>query len=250
MTLKLHTAAQIIATILQILNVVSGVVPLKYQPYVMCAITILQAVMALVNHSYNPDGTPATVAYVAKLLLLMLLFSGVAQAQTPASSTQHFSLSGSAVSFMGPGGTAPASIADGYFNATKNFSIGYQQITIPQLATVKLGVVDYGKPACSWLGAKLSAKLVFDCSKVQIDVFGGAGKLNESTLNVNRVAETLGACISYTLGANVSAKLVCGQWLHGGIVNGFITNGSLPGTAPAAPNNSSAAVSSGLKVHF
>lgn len=163
--------------------------------------------------------------------------------------TQHFELSGSVVSYMGPGGSVPASIATGYFNVTKTFKVGYQQITIPSIASARLGVGDFGKPLCSWLGKTLSAKLVFDCSKASVDVFAGAGKLNESALNVNRVAETAGLCVSYSLGNNVSANLACGQWLHGGIVNGFITNGSLP-AAPQSPNSSSAAVSTGIKVHF
>ena len=176
--------------------------------------------------------------------------SGLPNNPTP-QPTQHFTLGGSVVSYMGPGGTSPASIADGYVNLTKNFSVGFQQITIPTIANIRLGLVDYGKPACSWLGKTISAKLVFDCSKVQIDVFGGAGKLNESALNVNRIAEAAGVCVNYSLGSNVSAKLLCGEYVHGGIVNGLITSGSIPGvTSPAAPQNSTAAVSTGLKVHF
>ena len=181
---------------------------------------------------------------ILAILIVLLGFTFSASAQT-----QHFSLSGSAVSFMGPGGTAPASIADGYFAMTTNWSVGFQQITIPTLATVKLGLIDYGKPLPEWLGKNLTSKFVFDASKIYLDVFGGAGKLNENTLNVNRVAEAVGVCVSYQLGANVSAKLVCGEYLHGGIVNGFLTNAAIPGTAQA-PNNSSAAISTGIKIHF
>lgn len=177
------------------------------------------------------------------VLFLGLSVPGLAQ------STQHFSLSGGPISYMGPGGSAPATVADGYFNITKNFSAGYQQIIIPGLATAKLGMLDYGKPLCSWLGKKLSAKLVFDCSKESIDVFGGAGKLSQSGLNVNRIAEAAGLCISRSLGANVSVNLVCGEYLHGGIVNGVVIAGQVPGTAPAT-NSSNAAVFSQIKVHF
>ena len=249
MTSNMHWVYQILTLILHGVNLFGGVVPTKYQAIVAFVLALVNAGLGLYNHYFTPAGARIVAAF-----LLALFLGASAQAQTVTTApapqpTQHFTLSGSVVSYMGPGGTAPASIADGYFNLTKNFSVGYQQITIPTIATAKLGVLDYGKPLSAWLGKTLSAKFVFDTSKVSLDVFGGAGKLNESALNVNRIAETAGACVSYSLGTNVSANLVCGQWLHGGIVNGFITNGSLPGT-PATPQSNSAAISSGLKVHF
>lgn len=203
---------------------------------------VFGAAGALAALYHNPKVTSA--------ILICLLLSGGVVAQTNVA-VQHFELGGSAVSYMGPGGSAPATIAYGYFNVTKTFKAGYQEIIIPGLATAKLGVGAVGKPLCSWLGKALSAKLVFDCSKAAVDVFAGAGKLNQSALNVNRIAETAGVCVSYSLGANVSANLVCGQYLHGGIVNGFVTNASLlGGVGLAAPQNSTAAVSTGIKVHF
>jgi hypothetical protein len=178
-------------------------------------------------------------ATAALALFLALPLVGLAQ-------TQHFSLSGSAISFMGPAGSAPASIADGSFNVTQRVSFGYQQITIPQLATAKLGTLSYSAPLSSFVGKKMTAKFVFDASKISVNLLAGAGKLNQTTLNVNRIAETVGACLSYPLGANVSAKVVCGQWLHGGIVNGILSTG-VPGTPTSSSN---AVISSGISVHF
>lgn len=93
MTTKTHWIGQILATLLQILNMASGLVPAKYQAYVAFGLTVVQAGMGLYNHYYNPDGTPAAVAYVAKLLLLFLLLSVPAMAQTSAPQTQTFNVS-------------------------------------------------------------------------------------------------------------------------------------------------------------
>jgi hypothetical protein len=180
-----------------------------------------------------------------RIIVITVVFLSLSLAAS--AQQQHFSLSGSAVSFMGPSGSTPASIADGYFNLTKSLSLGYQQITIPDLATARLGLVNYAKPLSSWLGKSISSKLVFDASKITVSVYGGAGKLTQNTLSVNRIAETAGACVSYPISANVSAKIVCAQWLHGGIVNGVLTSQPLPGTTANASN---AVVSSGITVHF
>lgn len=179
------------------------------------------------------------------ILLLVLL---ICAAQTRA---QHFSASGNVVSFMGPAGSVPASVADGYFNATKHISFGYQQITIPSLATLKLGMIAGDCTLAGCLGKKITSHLVFDATKPKLTFFGGAGKLNESSLGVNRIAEGVGVCIAYPVSGNVSLNIACGEYLHGGIVSGFLTTG-IPGTAPtpAAPQSSNANVYSGVKIHF
>jgi hypothetical protein len=51
MKLSTHMIAQVGATALQYLNLASGVVPAKGQPYVALAIGIVQAVLAFVNHN-------------------------------------------------------------------------------------------------------------------------------------------------------------------------------------------------------
>lgn len=238
MTSNMHWLYQILATALHAINLFGGVVPAKYQPFVAFALVLIQGGLGLYNHYFTPDGNRIARTFPCILLLLLLCSSASAQ-------TQHFSLSGSAVSFMGPNGAAPASIADGYTNVTKSWSIGYQQVTIPQLATFKFGIVDLTKPLPSLLGKKNTAKLVFDASLWTVDFYGGAGKVNQDNLGVDRVAETLGICASRKLTTNVSAKLVCGQWLHGGTINGILSSGVTTGAS-----SSTAAVSSGITLHF
>jgi hypothetical protein len=181
-----------------------------------------------------------------KKLFALLLFAIPLFAQTNAVPPPvHFSLSGSIVSYMGPGGAAPSSVVDGYFNLTQRVSVGYMQLTVPSIATAKFGMVKYDCPLSSCLGKKLTGKLVFDASKITLSFLAGAGKLNQSVLNVDRVAETGGLCVSYPVGGGVSLQLACGLWVHGGIVNGLLSTG-IPGTSAS----STAAVSSGVSIHF
>jgi len=182
--------------------------------------------------------------------VLLLAITCFAQTPTPTPApTQHFTMSGSVVSYMGPGGSAPAAIADGYVNITKSWLVGYQQITIPSLATAKLGIVDFEHSLSAILGKTLTSKLAFDATQWQVDVFAGAGKLNESALNVNHIAETGGACLSRKLTTNLSLQPICGQWLHGGIVNGPLVTG-VGSTASSTSASSTTAVSSGISIHF
>jgi hypothetical protein len=52
---------QIALGILQALNF--AVFPPQAQPYLVAALTSLQAVQAILAHNFNPDGTPATQPY-------------------------------------------------------------------------------------------------------------------------------------------------------------------------------------------
>lgn len=206
---------------------------------VAAGVAFLGALPGILAHDgFVPKVGPAV------LLALILCSPGSAQTNAVPPPT-HFSLSGSIVSYMGPGGAAPASIADGYFNLTQRLSLGYMQLTIPTVATAKFGMIKYDCPLSACLGKKLTAKFVFDTSKITLSFLGGAGKLNQSALNVDRVAETAGACISYPVGGGVSLQLACGLWVHGGIVNGLLSTG-----VPGQPNSSTAAVASGVKVSF
>jgi hypothetical protein len=55
---------QLLGILGQSANVFSGIVSPKYQPLVMLALTMAQATAAYYAHSYNPDGTAATTAYI------------------------------------------------------------------------------------------------------------------------------------------------------------------------------------------
>ena len=61
MNIKAHSIAQILATVLQGLNMFGGMVPAKYQPFVAFALTVVQGGIALMNHYYSPDGTKLPV---------------------------------------------------------------------------------------------------------------------------------------------------------------------------------------------
>lgn len=65
MTRIFNLVFQIVATLGQIFSVVSGMIPGKYQVLVATIIGALQAVVGVVAHNYNPDGTPATQKYIA-----------------------------------------------------------------------------------------------------------------------------------------------------------------------------------------
>lgn len=63
---SIHLVLQAIGFLINILTFATNVVPAKYQPYVVATVSLLQGLLAWYNHNFNPDGTPATVAYVPK----------------------------------------------------------------------------------------------------------------------------------------------------------------------------------------
>lgn len=172
-----------------------------------------------------------------KLALLAIFLALPTFAQTPMLS--HFSLSGSAVGFMGSSGSQPASIVGLNFQLTPSVLIGYQQIQIPGISTnFDLGVVGYGKSLSSLLGKTLSDKMLFDATQVNVEFVGGAGKQIGTAPNASsHVAECAGVFLSIPVSSNVSFQMIGAEWLHG-TSNGFITS---PSTA---------AISSGLSINF
>lgn len=61
MTSNFTKIFQILATIVQIGNVVGSFTPAKWQPVVTGVVSVLQTVQGTVAHYYNPDGTQAEV---------------------------------------------------------------------------------------------------------------------------------------------------------------------------------------------
>lgn len=150
MNTKTHWIAQALATLLQVLNVATNIVPAKYQAIVTAAITVVQAGMGLYNHYYNPDGTPASVAYVVKLLLLFVLLSGAAMAQTAPAPQPIFSISTQAVAVHIGGQTVPGTDAVGSFNLTPNVQLQSDNILAPSNNfQAYLGGVKYYAPFLS-----------------------------------------------------------------------------------------------------
>jgi len=51
-----HVVGQVLLTLGQVLNWASGTVPPKYQPWVMCGLSVVQALLGLYNHFFTPAG--------------------------------------------------------------------------------------------------------------------------------------------------------------------------------------------------
>lgn len=64
MKLSINIIIQALGTVLQVLNLVSGMIPPKYQWLVAGLVGIIQAVTGMLAHWSNPDGTPATAPYI------------------------------------------------------------------------------------------------------------------------------------------------------------------------------------------
>ena len=60
---KLMGVLQIIAVTLQGAPEVINLIPAKYHPLLHFAVSVVQAVGWYVQRGYNPDGTPAAVAF-------------------------------------------------------------------------------------------------------------------------------------------------------------------------------------------
>ena len=56
---------QVIAVVLQLWSALGSVVPPKYQALAAGIIGCIQAIQGVIAHYYNPDGTAATLPYVA-----------------------------------------------------------------------------------------------------------------------------------------------------------------------------------------
>jgi len=54
---------QVVGTLGQSVNLFTSLVPDKYKGFVMLGFTLAQGTVAIIAHQYNPDGTPASVAY-------------------------------------------------------------------------------------------------------------------------------------------------------------------------------------------
>jgi hypothetical protein len=64
MKLSWNMFFQIVATAIQGANAVSGMLPPKQQAGLAVIVGAIQGIVAAIAHFRNPDGTPASVAYV------------------------------------------------------------------------------------------------------------------------------------------------------------------------------------------
>lgn len=137
------------------INMFSGLVPAKYQPYIALLLALVNAGLGWYAHYYNPDGTPAQAAWVAKLLILFLLLSTATLAQTPSPATISplFSVSTQAVAVRIGGSTQPGTDAIGAFNLTPRLQLQSDNILAPGInLQAYLGGVKYQFP---WLDSLL-----------------------------------------------------------------------------------------------
>lgn len=63
MKLSWNIVLQVLALILQVYNQIGELIPEEGKPIAMFVIAVIQAVIGLVAHYKNPDGTPVTTAY-------------------------------------------------------------------------------------------------------------------------------------------------------------------------------------------
>lgn len=65
MRLRTNIVVQILMTLMQAYNQISDLLPAKWKDSATLVMGIVQAVVALIAHYSNPDGTPAALKYVA-----------------------------------------------------------------------------------------------------------------------------------------------------------------------------------------
>ena len=63
LTLNVNLVIQAVATLIQIVNVFEPQIPAEYKQIAAAVVGVGQAIVALMSHKVNPDGTPATTAY-------------------------------------------------------------------------------------------------------------------------------------------------------------------------------------------
>ena len=125
---------QVIIGLLAIGNQAVNVVPAKWKPVVTGLLALGAIVQARLAHNWNPDGTTAKLAYVAKLLILFLLLGGTTMAQTPTPTpTPLFSVSTQAVAVRIGGQTSPGTDAIGAFNLTPNWQLQSDNVLAPAI---------------------------------------------------------------------------------------------------------------------
>lgn len=58
-----HIAAQLVLTAAQGANLWTPLIPQKHQPLAALILATLQGTIGILNHYFNPDGTPAQAAW-------------------------------------------------------------------------------------------------------------------------------------------------------------------------------------------
>lgn len=65
MKLYVNLLVQSLSFVINGATLLTNIVPMKFKPYLVLIISAAQGVISWYAHQYNPDGTPATIPYVA-----------------------------------------------------------------------------------------------------------------------------------------------------------------------------------------
>ena len=157
---------------------------------------------------------------VAVAALLLAGLAGFAQTVDPA---EHVTLGASVIGFVGSaGGSVPASIVSANFNVTPSVAIGFEELTVPSIASYHLAVGAYTLPLARLAGKPFNSGFL---NKVNVSFLAGGGILEQGRWacrgprSIDRVAETVGAAATYPLFKHVTLQLLGYQYVHAGIVN-------------------------------
>jgi hypothetical protein len=157
------------------------------------------------------------------LVVLLLLPLGLcAQTNVAAPPTFHFVAGGSAINFNSGNGAQVGSLAYTGLQITTDVAVTYEHLSIPSIsASGNLAVASYTRPLNALLGKKLSSKLLFNSSDINVTFSGGAGRWTTAKSNI---AETVGASISYPIpGTSAAVQILGYQYVHAPSVSGSIT---------------------------
>lgn len=169
-----------------------------------------------------------SLLFLVVLLLMFVLpvFSPAAFAQ---SALSNFNVTGSAVGFSGVAGAQTAVLSGVNYNIASRVSVGFWDLNVPGLATYNFGVGQYALPLSSLLGKKISSKLNFDASAVNVAFDGGIGKVNQAA--ESRVAGIFGGSVSFPITPNLTFNAVQAYYVKGGL------NGTSGGVITPALSN-------------
>ena len=65
MKIWLNLLVQALGFVVNAATLLTNIVPAKFKPYLVLIISAAQGFISWYAHQYNPDGTPATIPYVA-----------------------------------------------------------------------------------------------------------------------------------------------------------------------------------------
>lgn len=249
MKLSLALVFQAFASALQYGNMALDVTPPKLKPYVALVIGLLQVLVHWRQAYFNPDGTPASVAYIppkssggsgmklVTLLCLALLvsFAHPVLAQNAPLPTQTFSITTSAISLPGNRGTFAGTDSGFTFSPTTNFDLANHNIVSSdgKLSSF-MGGADYTFAGVSkWMNNLMPNVSGFRLQPSLGGYFGIARVTDPTTGNVaQHYSALISGTVNYSLdsGNHWGLGVRVGALRAPGYANGWVPVVSLPFT--------------------